>query len=216
MTIITRNEGYKRAAGKEEQSENIFYNWSENYGINTTKTQGYDNNRLYGDYILPNNSFLELKSQNVGQYSKNFIEIGEYTRNTLHSEGYETLSKHFKGYGITDLENIKLTNRNKTITTFGKPEHFNVGMTPVFNGAHIMYINISTELIYFYSNKKFLSHIMKAVANNGFHRGLGMSNEDSVAVFIPNSEVSWQKQGNEWVYTGNKEFETPALQMFSK
>lgn len=216
MTIITRNEGYKRAAGKEEQSENIFSNWTETYNIDTTKTQGYDNNRLYGDYMLSNNSFLELKSQNVGQYSKNFVEIGEYTKNSLHNEGFNTLSKHLQQYAITDLENIKLTNRNKTITTFGKPEHFNIGLTPVFNGAHIMYINISTELIYFYSNKKFLTHIMKAIANNGFHRGLGMSNEDSVAVFIPNSEVSWQKQDNKWVYTGKKEFETPALQMFSK
>lgn len=213
MTIITRTEGYKRAAGKEEQSENIFYNWSKNYNINTIKTEGYENNRLYGDFILPNKHFLELKSQNIGQYSKNFIEIGEYTQNPLHSEGYNTLSTVLDNNNITNLHNIKLTNRNKTVSTFGTPEYFNIGLTPVFNGAHIMYINIATQLIYLYSNKKFIQHIMNAIQTNGFHRGLGMSNEDSVAVFIPNSEVSWQQQSNEWVYTGNKQYENLALQL---
>lgn len=212
--MITRNQGYRLSKGKEEASQELFIEWANTFGVNASKIEGYENNRLKGDYLLDTGGSLELKSQNIGAYNQNFIEIGEITTNPIHAEGYNKLSEIFTPYGITDLSKVNVTNREKTVVKFGIPEFFNIGFTPVANGANIMYINNNTSLIYFYTAAKFMSLVADAIKAKGFTRGLGRANMDSVAVFIPNSEISWQKVNGEYVYTGNRKYENAVMELF--
>jgi hypothetical protein len=212
--MITRNQGYRLSKGKEEASQELFTEWANTFGVNASKIEGYDNNRLKGDYLLDTGGSLELKSQNIGAYNQNFIEIGEITNNPIHAEGYDKLSEIFAPYGIDDLSKVNVSNREKTVVKFGMPEFFNVGFTPVANGANIMYINNNTSLIYFYTAAKFLHLVADAIQRKGFSRGLGRANMDSIAVFIPNSEISWIKEKGEYVYTGNPSYEHAVMELF--
>lgn len=210
--MITRNQGYRLSKGKEEASQELFTEWADTFGIDAMKIEGYENNRIKGDYFTGINT-LELKSQNIGAYAQNFIEIGEITKNPIHADGYNRLSEIFAPFGISDLSNVSVINRDKTVVKFGTPEFFNVGFTPVTNGANIMYINNATSLIYFYTAKKFLHLVADAIAAKGFTRGLGRANMDSVAVFIPNSEITWEKRNGVYTYTGNPAYETAVLEL---
>lgn len=214
--MITRNEGYRRSAGKEELSLAIFDEWATQYNITNSRIEGYENNRLQGDIMLQNKSTIELKSQNIGAYAQNFIEVGELTTNPLHATGYDKLCLILEPYGVSALSEVKVTNRDKSVTTFGVPRFFNVGFTPVANGANIMYINNDTSLMYFYTAKKFMSLVANAIVNKGFSRGLGMANEDSVSVFIPNSEVAWKKNNGTFAYIGKPEYEAQVLSMLKE
>lgn len=191
---LTRNAGYKNAAGKEQQSQAIFEDWANHYGLTLETINGYDNNRLYGDYKL-NGKNVEVKSQNIGAYAQNFFELGEITNKQYHAEGWVKLVNLLADYGV-DISNEQAY------------EFFNFGFTPVANGATIFYINRETSLIYVYSAQRILQFIADAVKTKGIQRGRGKANQDTLSTFIPNSKTTFQKINGEWQYTGQPDLQT--------
>jgi len=185
---LTRLAGYKASRGKEADSQAIFVDWATNYDLSLDEITGYENNRLYGDWKL-NGKNIECKSQNIGQYSRNFFELGEITDKEYHADGWNKL---------TEL----MASHNVDMTRFGSYKHFNFGFTPATNGATVFYINRDTELIYVYSAAALIKMVANAISTSGIQVGLGKANKDTVSCFIPNSKVSFQKLNNEWVYTG--------------
>ena len=194
QNTLTRNAGYKAAAGKEAQSHAIFKDWADHYGFTYEEIEGYENNRLYGDFKL-NGTNVELKSQNIGAYAQNFFELGEITTKEYHAEGWAKLVNLLAYYNvdITDKEAYPF---------------FNFGFTPVTNGSIILYINRETSLIYVYSAQRILQLVANGVKNKGIQRGKGKANKDTISTFIENSKVSFQKINGNWEYTGQPDLQT--------
>jgi hypothetical protein len=190
---LTRLAGYKASRGKEAQSQEIFLDFCDNYGLVAEEITGYENNRTMGDWTIGNRN-IEVKSQNIGQYPANFFELGEITTKDYHSTGWDKL---------VDLMNMNGVNMER----YGNHPFFNFGFTPATNGATVVYVNRNTNLIYIYSAKTLIDMVAKAIATKGIQIGLGKANKDTVSCFIPNSKVSFQKVNNEWVYNGAPELD---------
>ena len=185
---LTRLQGYRASRGKEAESHAIFADWAENYGIKFQEIKGYENNRTHGDFIV-NGRNIEIKSQNIGNYPVNFFELGEVTDKEYHADGWSKLVDLMANYGVD-------------LTKYEPYERFNFGFTPVANGATIMYINRSTQLIYIYSAKRILELVAEGIKLKGIKRGLGKANKDTISTFIDNATATFQKINGEWVYKG--------------
>ncbi len=189
MNTLTRAQGYKNNAWKGKLGEEIFEDFLSFYRIPYTKIEGKTENMENGDYRTPAN-YIEVKSQNIGNYKQNFVELGEITDKEYHSEGYDKLVELFDTYGV----NIP--------AKLDRIEYFNFALTPVSNGAIMAYLNISTKLIYLYTPKTFLTSVAEYINQKGIQQGLGKSNMHTISSFCMNGKVAFQKNGNSWTYNG--------------
>lgn len=189
MNTLTRSEGYKLNAWKGKVGEDIFEDFVKSIGKKYTKIEDKIGNMTKGDYII-GNKYYEVKSQNIGQYRQNFIELGEVTDKEYHSNGYKELTEYLS------RKNLKLQDYLEPI------EYFNFALKPVSNGATMVYINRNTKLIYLYSPNYFLTTLTENIKLKGINRALGKSNKDSIGAFAENAKASYQKIDNKWVYTG--------------
>lgn len=194
MNNLTRAEGYKQNAWKGNVGETIFEDFMTFYGIPYTKISDKKGNMEQGDYHNGVH-FFEVKSQNIGNYKQNFVELGEVTDKEYHASGYDKLVALFKKF------NVNIEDKLSAI------KYFNFALTPVANGAMMVYINRNTKLIYIYTAKTFLTSVAEYINSRGIQKGLGRSNQSTVSSFCMNAKVVFQKEGNKWVYKGEPEFE---------
>ena len=162
-----------------------------------------------GDWITNGSNYYETKSQNIGQYQKNFIEVGEYgTGRDIHNGGHLATHAWLHRNGI-DLSQCNINQRGDTQETqrFGNPGTYNPGITPLLNGADVFYINRTSTLVYFYRAERLQHLILKEIDNDRLYWGGGRSNECTIAVFVENSQVAWQKVNGEWKFLGDPEIE---------
>jgi len=147
----------------------------------------------------------KCKSQNIGAYQSNFIEVGEYdTGNPIHSGGHSLTSEWLSSNGVDLYEcNIRERFNTKATQKFGNPDTYNPGITPLVRGADVFYINRDTELIYFYKAETLKALILEEIRQDRLFWGGGRSNETTIAVFVKNSEARWQKVKGEWRFIGN-------------
>lgn len=205
---ITRNQGYRDNAWKEHKSKEVFKSFTEHYGLQVEEITDLTTQINLGDY-RNGNRYIETKSQNIGNYAKNFIEVGEYlTGSDKHNGGHTLTSEWLRGYGI-DLYDCNIRERMGTKATqkFGNPGTYNPGITPVIRGADVFYINRDTELIYFYRSERLQNLIVEEIKNDRLYWGGGRSNETTIAVFVENSPIAWQKVKGEWRFLGDPELE---------
>lgn len=205
--------GYAANAYKETEAKAVFKSFTEHYGLELEEISDKHTQITLGDY-RNGNRYIETKSQNIGQYAKNFIEIGEYdTGNSIHSGGHTGTSDWLRGYGI-DLHSCNINKYRDTKDTqiFGTPSTYNPGITPLINGADVFYINRTTQLIYFYSAKKLQQLIVDELKQDGLRWGGGMSNETTIAVLVENSRIAWQKVNGNWKFLGTPELEQEVLE----
>jgi hypothetical protein len=194
MNTLTRAEGYRLNGWKGAEGEAIFEDFLSAHSVAYTKLEDKTDNMVKGDYETRNNIF-EVKSQPIGKYAQNFVELGEITNKQYHSEGYNKLETLLAKYDITlekHLQHIPF---------------FNFALTPVSNGATMVYINRETKLLYLYGAEYFLQTLTNTIKQKGIQKALGRSNMASVSAFCENSKVSFQKKEGEWLYTGNIPFE---------
>lgn len=191
---LTRLQGYRASRGKEAEAQAIFVDWAKHYGFNIEEIRGYEANRTKGDWVM-NGKNIEVKSQNIGNYRVNFFELGEVTDKEYHTDGWDKLVEVMSEHGVD-------------LTGEEGYEMFNFGFTPVVNGATAFYINRETELIYIYSSQRLLKLVAEGIGGNGIHRGRGNANKDTISTFIRNSQTTFQKINDEWVYTGQPELST--------
>ena len=204
--MITRNEGYRRGAGKERLALNAFKDLANQKVINIQEIVDADENYRRGDFEAVNGSSIECKGQpiNPSRYRQNFVEVCEITNNTLHLRGFGELAGYLD-LSDQDLESVQVSNKaTGTREIFGRPSCISVSLTPMFGSVLTAYINATEggrQHIYLYRREEILQHIKTAV-RAGVYRGAGNSNQDTIAVFIPISEWRWERKSQVWKYSG--------------
>jgi len=202
---ITRTQGYRDNAWKEEKSKAVFKSFTEHYQLDFPEITDKTTQIELGDYRNGTDRYIECKSQSIGAYAQNFIEIGEYnTGRDIHDGKHSLTSEWLRSHGV-DLYDCNIRERFNTKATqkFGNPSTYNPGITPLLRGADIFYINRDTELIYFYKAETLKALILEEIRQDRLFWGGGRSNETTIAVFVKNSEARWQKVKGEWRFIGN-------------
>lgn len=206
----SRNQGYRNAEGKEAKAKAVFKSFLEHYQFEITEITDLTTQINLGDYRNGKDRYIECKSQGIGGYAKNFIEVGEYlpSVNDKHRGGHALTSEWLSRYGI-DLYDCNIRERFYTNPTqkFGNPEFYNPGITPLIRGADVFYINRDTELIYFYRSEKLQQLIVDEIRADRLFWGGGKANSSTIAVFVENSPIAWQKVKGEWKFMGAPELE---------
>lgn len=206
---ITRNQGYQQNAWKESEAKAIFVDFTTEYKLELTEIKDKQTQITRGDWITNGNNYIECKSQNIGQYPRNFIEVGEYgTGNSIHSNGHTHTAEWLHSNGV-DLSDCDINQRGYTNETqkFGSPATYNPGITPLLNGADVFYINRTSSLIYYYRAERLQQLIVDELKQNKLYWGGGRSNETTIAVFVENSPIAWQKVNGKWKFLGKPELE---------
>lgn len=210
---ITRNQGYAANAWKETESKAVWLELMEHLNIEVTEVTEKFEQINQGDYKYGNNSYAELKGQNIGEYQKNAIEIGEYlTGTSYHRGGHHALRDWLSSNGV-DLASCLIRQRGgtKSEQKFSDPDTFNMGFGPVLNGADAWYINRTSTLVYFYRAETLKKFILNEIDNDRLYWMGGRANETTLAVFVANSQVAWQKVDGEWKFVGDKDLEEQVL-----
>jgi hypothetical protein len=209
---ITRKQGYVDNAWKEEQSKAVFKSFTEHYGLDLREVTDMKSQITLGDY-RHGDRYIECKSQNIGQYQQNFIEVGEYdTGRDIHRDGHLAFSEWLSNRGVNLSDcNINQRNGTKERQKFGSPSAYNHGFTPLMSGADVFYINRDTNLIFFYRSGKLQQLIVDEISNDRLYWGGGRSNETTLAVFVENSPIAWQKVNGKWKFLGSEELEQQVL-----
>jgi hypothetical protein len=191
--VVSRSEGYRRGAGKEEGglvvAEKFF---GAHVGVELTRVMDADENYLAGDFRAPSGKSIECKRQPIDpvKYANNFVEVCEETRNPRHEGGGVLLAGLF---GITEdqLAAVSVTRRGVR-TKFGTPEHLSVSVRSIAGSVLTVYVNPGPPAhLYVYESAALMGAIKGAMRFKGLVRGAGMSNEDTFAVFVPAPAARW-------------------------
>ena len=214
---ITRNQGYAANAHKEAEGKVVFLSLMEHLGLDITEITDMTTQINLGDYRDDKNRYHECKSQNIGAYAKNFVEVGEYLPSTSdkHRGGHTLTSEWLRSHGI-DLYDCNIRQRydSKATQKFGNPEFYNPGITPAIRGACVWYINRTSTLIYLYRPETFQRLVIDEIKNDRLFWGAtstSRANETTICVFIQNSPAAWQKVKGKWRFLGSQELEEEVL-----
>lgn len=186
----------------------------EHLNISVTEITDKETQINRGDWITNGNNYYETKSQNIGDYKQNFIEVGEIdTARDIHSGGHLATAEWADRNGI-DLSQCNINQRGNTKETkaFGNPGTYNPGITPLLNGADVFYINRTSTLVYFYRSERLQRLILNEINNDRLYWGGGRSNECTIAVFVENSQAAWQKVNGNWQFLGSPELEQQVME----
>ena len=204
--MISRSEGYRRGQGKERLALNALRSFANQKDISLDEITDAEENYRHGDFLVANGSSIECKGQPIDPYKfpNNFVEVCEITQNPLHSGGFDNLAACLD-LSAQDLESVRVSNRSTgTKSAFGRPACISVSLTPMLGSSITAYVNAAYggRHIYLYRRDEILDHV-KAAVPRGVVRGAGMSNEDTIAVFIPVSEWRWERTAQAWTYSGS-------------
>jgi hypothetical protein len=203
--MVSRNEGYRRSSGKEEISLSIVETFlKEELGLTTNRITDPLENYEKGDLLLGSGFSVEVKSQPIDpdKYHRNFVEVAEVTSNPKHSQGVESLSRVLK-INLDDLQNALVSDKRLIYdkqSIFGYPPSLSNSILSMTGSTATIYVNPSNggSHIFIYPRRQILDFIRTEVLTNGFVRGAGQSNEDTLAVFIPTPRLRWRKKGSQW------------------
>lgn len=215
--MVSRNEGYRRGAGKEQVAVTILQDFLlSRLGQPGAVIAEPDDNYRHGDLRFPNGSTVECKGQPIdpARYTQNFVEIFEVTRNDLHLGGLERAAS-LLGLSVTDLEDAKVRSRGSE-GRVGKLQRVSVSITSMASASATAYVNYLNggQHLYIYRRDEILSHISTAI-RRGFVRGAGNSNDDTFAVFIPLARMRWTKVNERWRASGDESEEAATSQLAS-
>lgn len=207
--MVSRNEGYRRGAGKEEVSISVLQDFLRDLvGTPGEPITGADENYRHGDLRFSPTVTVECKGQPIDplRYRQNFVEVFEETGNARHSGGFDALAG-LLGVPSQKLEKTAVRSGGRT-TALGRPPFLSVSVTSIAACTFTAYVNHQQggRHIYLYGRDEIMGHIRSAVTTNGLVRGAGNSNEDTFAVFVPLAAMRWTRKDGSWVATG----ETPA------
>lgn len=203
--MVSRNEGYRRGAGKEELSIAILRDFlEERVGRPGEPITGADENYRHGDLRFSPTVTIECKGQPIDpvRYKQNFVELFEVTRNERHAGGFAAVA------GILGMRENALAaasvRTGATRAELGRPTHLSVSITSISTAAFTAYVNYQEggKHIYVYERDEIMGHIRRAVAGDSMVRGAGNSNEDTFAVFVPLPAMRWSRTGGSWVANG--------------
>ena len=212
MPSISRAEGYRRSAGKEEPALRLAERFLRDViGVDVERIVGPDENYRLGDLRLPSSgATIEVKGQPVDpmRYPRNFVEVFEVVgrgRRQGHLAGFKLLHD---ALGISADEcavlPVRQRRRGRALTNaLGRPERLSFSLQSVFGSAATIYVNTADAWIYFYSRDELVDHVRVAAAG-GFERGMGRSNDDTHAVLVPVARSVWREAGGGWAWHGSE------------
>jgi hypothetical protein len=211
--MITRNEGYRRAEGKEEKGllvvEDFFREVLNAEAVRVTGQENYE----VGDLRFAGGT-VECKAQpiNPEKYKNNFVEVFETpdTGKAHHKDGIAKLStllqmsqEEIMAVRVSDKRDGSVSSERQQFV--GNPEFVSVSLSTLFRAKYMVYVNpyMNPENhIYVYKSNILLDLVRRAISRRGFVRGAGLSNDDTFAVYVPH-EDHWRNNGAGWAYSGD-------------
>jgi hypothetical protein len=202
--MISRSDGYNRSAGKEQISIAVLQEFfRDKIGNSGELIVGAEENYRVGDLRFPQGLTIECKGQPIDpeRYPENFVEVFEVTENDRHFGGLGRIAE-LLGMTIDEIAQTNVRFRGSD-TKVGKPTRVSVSITSICTAAYTAYVNSTSGglHIYLYSRTEIVNHLRAAI-RRGFVRGVGNSNEDTFAVFVPISQMRWTKQNGLWNVAG--------------
>jgi hypothetical protein len=203
--MISRNDGYRKSAGKEQISIAVLREFfRDKIGNSGELIVGAEENYRIGDLRFPQGLTIECKGQPIDpeRYPQNFVEVFEITENDRHLGG---LSQIAELLDMTIDEIAQTTVRFRGADSkVGNPPRVSVSITSICAAAYTAYVNSTNGglYIYLYSRDEIVSHLRVAI-RKGFVRGAGKSNQDTFAVFVPLAQMRWTKRSGFWSASGN-------------
>lgn len=203
--MVSRSEGYRRAAGKEALALGCLRQLLQaKVGASGQEIAGYENNYRYGDLRFATGRTIECKGQPIDpdRYPNNFVEVFELTANSEHEGGLERLAS-LLSMSMQELQQASVRFRGSK-SSVGNPKLVSVSITSIASSAFTAYVNYSSggRHIYLYERDEIVQHIRRA-SRRGFVRGAGNSNEDTFAVFVPIAEMRWKRSVTAWDWSGD-------------
>jgi hypothetical protein len=202
---ITRTEGYKLGVSKEQGALDVFEDFMKHkLNIDAEFVTDKTENWKKGDFKLKNGKYIEVKGQPVDpeKYPVNFVEIGEITNKPYHTEGYKDLGDILSL--SSPLSDVKVLDKSTNARyNLGEPYALSVSIASMGNNTTYAYVNQTKEIVYLYTAKTLLNFIREALDKRGIIKGAGKSNEDTLAVLVPNAAAIWKKTNGEWKFIGN-------------
>lgn len=208
---LSRPEGYRRGAGKEEAglvaAEHFF---KTQVGVVLERITDPEENYLRGDFVSPSGASLECKRQPISDhYRQNFVEVCEATGGRganaeAHADGFRALGDYL-ALEPSELRNVRVADHNQgeKECLFGQPGFLSVSITSLRTASYWIYVNPGS-LIYVYPTGDLLGLIREAVARNGMGLGVGKSNEVTYSVFLPKPAWQWRFiSSGGWSYSGS-------------
>jgi len=204
--VVSRNEGYRRGAGKEQLSIAVLQDFfQDKLGNRGSLITGQEDNYKLGDLRFPRGATIECKGQPIDpvRYKQNFVELFEATRNDLHLGGLQRFADLLH-LDISEVSRAKVRFRG-SITEVDEPPRVSVSITSMASAAFTAYVNYINggQHIYIYERNEILGHI-RAGFSGGLVRGAGNSNEDTYAVYIPLARMRWSRSREGWAASGSE------------
>jgi hypothetical protein len=205
--MVSREEGYKRSAGKEALSLPIIESFFDRVlDIPLSRITDRDENYALGDFCTPNDRTIEAKGQEIdpSRYGgMNFVELFEVTRNPRHEGGFEVVADllSMSPQQLAEVDVYDVPRRQHT--TVGRPRCVSVSLGSISASAATVYVNylMGGRHIYVYERDELMRHIWRA-APRGLLRGAGKSNEDTYAVKVPIADRRWSRTDGAWRWAG--------------
>jgi hypothetical protein len=72
-------------------------------------------------------------------------------------------------------------------------------------------VNRTSALVYYYPATTLLKFILTEFDNDRLYWMGGRANETTLAVFVPNSQVAWQRREGVWQFVGTDEVTAQSL-----
>jgi hypothetical protein len=206
---LSRSEGYRKGVGKEKYALELFEDFfSCKVASSLEFMTDKDTNWQYGDYLLENGSYLEVKGQPIDHrfYKYNYIELGEITGKELHKGGFDKLKNMLQ---TENLEEKTLHNKvNNTKEPIGHPEGLAFSLMSLSNGSYYCYANSNKQIIFIYSAELLLEGIKKSInSERPLLQGAGNVNEIGIGCLVDSAKAIWRKVEGSWVYEGTVEEE---------
>jgi hypothetical protein len=216
---ITREEGYRRSRGKEQLGLAATRSFFSQHGIEVTHITDADENFRHGDFRLPRGTTVEVKSQPIdpARYSQNFVEVMENTtalERPHHADGFERTAALLE-MSPEELARIRVRGpRDGWGGPMGRLKYVSASLTSIAGSVATVYVNPEGGHLYLYSSGRLLRHV-RCSARRGLYLGMGMSNQDSFAVFVPVPDARWTRRNSVWLFSGTGD-EAPILAAFRK
>jgi hypothetical protein len=211
MPSISRQEGYRRGAGKEEAGLVVAEGFLRTVmKVSSTRIEGAEENYRLGDLRVPSGATIEVKRQGIDplKYPENFVEVFEETRRHRHLGGFQELAR-LLAMPPNELAHVRVHDHRRVdrpTAPLGYLQYVSVSVGSMFGEAsYWMYVNPGghgVAHIYLYDCAEIADHVRMAVPN-GLNRGMGLSNDDTFSVQIPLARNRWSAAtGSGWSYTG--------------
>jgi hypothetical protein len=216
---ISREEGYRRSAGKEDPALQVareFFEVVVGLAAPTVIVEA-ERNRKHGDLDLGHIT-AECKSQPIDpeQYDRNFVEVFEDTSSLERFHHRDGLRRTADILNIDLDVMVRVSYRDARtrgqsglrlglgLAELGALPFVSCSLESIAGSELTIYVNPDPRrtFVYVYRRAFLLEQVRRQVLQGGLWRGKGRSNDDTFGVFVVNSPACWRREQKTWQFTG--------------